>query len=251
MMLPVTRIAPTPSGFLHGGNRLNFQTTADLADALGARLVLRIDDVDAARYRREYVDDIFTTLQDMGITWHSGPCDADDFEQHWSQRRKTEYYGHELTAARDRGLPVYACACSRTQQRGPATGGCVGGCRDQHLALVTGETALRIAIPTDTMVQVGDTTVDLASRMGDFVVWRRDGLPSYQFVSVIEDRDLGVTHIVRGEDLLHSSAAQIHLAAWLNASGVAGATYVHHGLVTDAAGMKLSKSTLNREEGTP
>ena len=83
---------------------------------------------------------------------------------------------------------------------------------------------------------------------------RREDLPAYQLVSVVDDRDLGVTHIVRGRDLLPSSAAQVHLAPWLEAEGVAQATYVHHDLVTDASGAKLSKSTLGhgpREEVAP
>jgi glutamyl-tRNA synthetase len=86
--------------------------------------------------------------------------------------------------------------------------------------------------------------VDLGAEMGDFIVWRRDDLPAYQVVSVVEDRDLGVTHIVRGLDLVPSSAAQIYLAAWFDATNVSGATFVHHELVTDESGAKLSKSPL-------
>jgi glutamyl-tRNA synthetase len=78
--------------------------------------------------------------------------------------------------------------------------------------------------------------------MGDFVIWRRDDLPSYQLVSVIEDRDLGTTHIVRGEDLLASTAAQIFLAPALGADTLVTAFYLHHPLLTDVNGVKLSKS---------
>lgn len=241
----LTRIAPTPSGFLHEGNRVNFRTTADLARSWGALLALRIDDCDAARYRREYVDDIFATLEDMGIDWDAGPRDADDFEMNWSQRARTDYYRAELDAARATGLPVYACACSRSVQRGPATGGCAGGCRDRSLDLVPGGTTLRLAVDAAQVVHVDGTAVPLGATMGDVVLWRRDDLPAYQLVSVIEDRDLGTTHIVRGLDLLPSSALQVHLAPWLGAQSVAAATYVHHELVTDSAGEKLSKSTLS------
>ncbi len=242
--MPLTRIAPTPSGFLHEGNRLNFKRTADLAEEVGAVVALRIDDADASRYRREYAEDIFTTLHEMGITWTRGPRDVDDFESAWSQRAKTEYYRAELTKALERGLPAYACACSRSQQSRPATGGCVGDCRSRDLPLEPGATALRVVVPPGTIVHAGDVVVRLDVDMGDFVVWRRDDLPAYQLVSVVEDRDLGATHIVRGRDLVPSTAAQIHMSRWLDAELVAQATYVHHGLVTDTSGAKLSKSTL-------
>lgn len=249
--MPMTRIAPTPSGFLHAGNHRNFVITADLARDQGATLALRIDDADAPRYRREYVIDIFDTLQELAISWDVGPRDADDFEANWSQQHRTEYYRDELAGAIAHGLPTYACACSRARQAGPAHGGCVGGCRTRHLPLEVGTTTLRVIVETGTLVTVGDTQVDVARMMGDFVIWRRDDLPAYQLVSLVEDRDLGVTHIVRGVDLLASSAAQIYLAPWLGAGNVAEATYTHHGLVMDASGKKLSKSTLAREEGAP
>lgn len=250
----LTRVAPTPSGLIHQGNRLNFRLTADLATSLGGELALRIDDADAARYRREYAEDIFATLRDMGISWSVGPRDVHDFEQNWSQRSRTEHYRDELRQAIDSGLPVYACACSRAQQAGPASGGCAGGCRGRSLVLEPGRTALRVSVDPGVQVTIGEETVPLADAMGDFVIWRRDDLPAYQLVSVVEDRDLGVTHIVRGRDLLSSSAAQVHLARWTGADNVARAVYVHHELVTDATGAKLSKSTLSatpRQEDAP
>lgn len=244
--MPRTRIAPTPSGYLHDGNRLNFRRTADLASDVGAEIALRIDDVDAARYRREYVDDIFRTLAGMGIAWTIGPRDADDFEAHWSQQSKTEHYRRQLQRALSAGLTAYACDCSRAVQQGPATDGCAGGCRDRGLALVPGSTALRIAVDPGTTVSVGDHPIRLDTAMGDFIVWRRDDLPAYQLVSVVEDHDLAITHIVRGRDLVGSSAAQVYLAGWLGADNVIEATYVHHELLTDPTGAKLSKSNQGR-----
>lgn len=241
------RLAPTPSGFCHAGNRRNFATTAELARDLGAPLALRIDDADAARYRPEYVDDIFATLREMDIAWQVGPTNLADFEEHWSQRHRTDHYRAELVAALALGLPAYACGCSRSIQRGPASGGCVGGCRDRYLDWETDSTALRVVVPVGTTVAVGDSLIRLDEAMGDFIVWRRDGLPAYQLVSVVEDRDLRTTHIVRGRDLLSSSAAQIFLAPYVDADNVLSATYVHHELVTDAEGHKLSKSTLTGE----
>ena len=239
-MSGLTRLAPTPSGFLHAGNIMNFELTAELARAESLQLALRIDDSDAGRYRREYVDDIFDTLQRLGIEWQVGPQDPADFEAHWSQQLRTEYYRAEV--ARAQGLDTYACTCSRSVVTSTPTGGCPGGCRRADLPLSPGISALRLHVPIGTCVEVSGHVIDLAEAMGDFVVWRRDDLPSYQIVSVIEDRDLGTTHIVRGEDLLASSAAQIHIAQALRADNVARATFIHHPLVRDADGHKLSKS---------
>jgi glutamyl-tRNA synthetase len=244
----LTRIAPTPSGFLHAGNRRNFALTVEQARRWGADIALRIDDADADRYRREYVEDIFRTLHDMGILWQVGPANIADFEARWSQRTRIDYYRAELDQARERGLTAYACTCARAVQQGPASGGCAGGCRSRSLELVPGETALRVIVPEGTIVTVGGAGIDIAAEMGDFIVWRRDDVPAYQLVSVIEDRDLGTTHIVRGEDLLASSAAQVFLASSLGAPNVANATYVHHALITDEAGLKLSKSQVPRED---
>ena len=247
LVAPLTRYAPTPSGFLHAGNLRNFQLTAALADEVGATIALRIDDADAPRYRREYVDAIFGVLIEHNLPWSVGPRDADDFEARWSQRARTGAYREELQALRA-VLPTYACTCSRTQQRTTPTGGCAAGCRTRGLPWVEGESALRVVVPEGTSVDVGGMSVALDEALGDFVIWRRDGLPAYQLVSVIEDRDLGTTHIVRGEDLLASSAAQVFLAPALGADNVAEATYVHHPLVLDDGGRKLSKSQHASEE---
>lgn len=243
--MALTRYAPTPSGFLHAGNIANMERTAEVARKVGATIALRIDDADASRYRREYVDDIFRVLAERGLPWTVGPRDADDFEQHYSQRAKTEYYRAELLAS---GLAVYACECSRAAQRTAPTGGCQGGCRDAGLAWLPGENALRAIVPLGTTIAIAGHAVALDAEMGDFVLWRRDDLPAYQWVSVVEDRDLGTTHIVRGADLLASSAAQVFLARGLGAINVIDAEYVHHDLVLDDDGHKLSKSTLSSKE---
>ena len=196
-------------------------------------MALRIDDVDAARYRPEYVRDIFDVLPWLGIDWQLGPVDAADFDARHSLRGRTERYRDELSAAADRGLQLYACRCSRRQLTGPPTGGCPGGCRVAGHAFVVGETAIRAQVP-----------VDVCPEIGDVVLWRRDDLPAYHLASLVEDRDLGVTHVVRGDDLRASTLIQRHLAPFLGAQSFADATVVHHRLLTDDAGAKLSKSTL-------
>ena len=238
----VTRIAPTPSGFLHAGNRYNFQVTADLAHGLDIPLALRIDDADAARYRSIYTDDIFRVLCELKIEWTIGPRDAADFEARWSQRNKTEYYRSELSLLRDSPIETYVCRCSRSIIEGVPSGGCPGQCRTARHEFVAHESTMRVHVPIGTSVPINDQVVRLDTELGDFVIWRRDDLPAYQLISVIEDRDLGTTHIVRGEDLLASTAAQIFIASPLNANNVVEAHYIHHSLINDAAGHKLSNS---------
>jgi glutamyl-tRNA synthetase len=236
-----TRIAPTPSGYLHAGNVATFRATADLAAHHDLDLALRIDDADAARYRTDYAADIFRVLDLLDIHWQIGPRDVTDFETAWSQRLKTHLYRAELNRFRD-STSTYACACSRRDLAGIPEGGCPGRCWERHLELIPDETSLRVRVPLGTIITVGDVAVDIAAAIGDAVLWRRDDLPAYHLVTIVEDRDLGTTHIVRGADLLTSSAFHMWLAPHLGAQTVADATYVHLPLVTGPDGAKLSKS---------
>jgi glutamyl-tRNA synthetase len=240
----ITRIAPTPSGFIHLGNCANFQLIDWFAAQHGASVALRIDDVDADRYRLEYVHDVFRVLDWLGISWQSGPREPREFEASFSLRSRTDYYFAQLVDGSDTGLTTYACGCSRAELTAAGSKSCVSGCRDRGVELRCGLSSLRVEVPPGTVVNVAGLDVDLADSVGDFVVWRRDGKPSYHLASVVEDRDLGTTHIVRGGDLLDSTAAQIFLAAGLRMPTVARARYLHHELITDAGGHKLSKSQI-------
>lgn len=239
---PRTRIAPTPSGFLHAGNIFNFERTAALAHDVGADIALRIDDMDATRYRPEYVDDIFRVLDDLGINWTTGPRDRRDFEANFSLGHKVSYYFEHIEQLRDGGIEVYACECSR-KDFADNNGRCPRACRTRNLDYTINSHALRVHIPQGISVTIDNIDVDLATEVGDFVVWRRDGLPAYHLASVIEDRDMGITHIVRGTDLLLSTAAQLFIAPSLKAENFMNATFIHHPLILDEDGNKLSKST--------
>jgi glutamyl/glutaminyl-tRNA synthetase len=240
----ITRIAPTPSGYLHLGNAVNFALISHLASRWGAEVALRIDDMDSSRARPEFVGDIFTTLEWLGISWSVGPRDRAEFERDYSMADRTEYYRSQLDLLSAAGLQVFACACSRADLA--ASGGlrCAGPCVSADLELETDRTALRLRIPDRTVVEMSGTAIDLPAVHGDVVLWRRDGLPAYHLVTVIEDRDLAVTDIIRGSDLLESSALHAWLAPYLDAANVAEANYVHHGLIADDGGHKLSKSRL-------
>lgn len=239
----VTRIAPTPSGFLHPGNAVNFVLTSWLAKQHRGRLLLRIDDMDAARVRPEYVDDVFRVIEWLGLDVDAGPSDAEQFRRDFSMGHRTDYYRLAVGELASAGAAVFACRCSRRDLAGHAAGRYPGSCRDADLAWIGGETALRVAVPAPCPISVAGREVDLAAAMGDFVVWRRDDLPAYQLASVIEDRDLGVNAVVRGLDLLPSTAAQLFLAPMLGAGTLASADFRHHGLIDGAPGVKLSKST--------
>lgn len=240
----ITRIAPTPSGFLHLGNAINFALISILAAHWDAEVALRIDDMDSSRARPEYVADIFATLDWLDISPSLGPKDHANFEQHFTMSARTGYYRSQLDLMMATDLQVFACACSRADLA--ASGGlhCAGACVSANLELETHRTSLRLRIPDDTVIEVNGVSIDLQVSHGDVVLWRRDGLPAYHLVTVIEDRDLGVTDIVRGADLLESSALHRWLSGYLNAPNVAQANYVHHALVTGADGAKVSKSRL-------
>ena len=238
----VSRIAPTPSGYLHLGNAVNFLLTAWYVRSRGGKLLLRIDDMDATRCRAEYVDDVFYALEWLGIGIDGGPSGTEVFYRDYSMTRKTEQYRDELRKLEEKTGLLYACECSRKTLEGYGGGVYPRLCRDSRYNLETHRSAMRIHVPDGTAVSVGERTIMLDREMGDFILWRKDGLPAYQFVSVIEDRDLGVNALVRGEDLLVSSAAQRYLAPMMGADAFAAAAFIHHPLFMDEGHKKLSKS---------
>lgn len=219
----VTRIAPTPSGFLHLGNIINFYLIWKTTRHFGGKIQLRIDDCDAARSRDEYIEDIFSTLNFLGIDWDIGPKDAQDFKQNFSQNLKTQTYFKQLEKIKDF---TYACECSRKElvdyQQYPQF------CVDKNLTFKTDHTAIRLKTKGQ-------------CSMGDFVIWRKDSLPAYQLVSVIEDHENKINLIVRGEDLLESTQAQLYLSSLLDFR-LNEAIIFHHPLLSDQSGLKLSKT---------
>lgn len=222
------RFAPTPSGYLHLGNGVNFVLTYSWARALGAPILLRIDDLDADRKRPEYVADVFLSLEWLGLSYDVGPSGPDDFERHWSQRHRMPLYKQTVTRLIRRGL-VYASDFSRQQIRALGEAEAVRQMRAQHLPLRTPDVPWRVRVPSE-------------QPFTDFVVRRRDGVPAYQIASLTDDLHFGITHLVRGEDLRESTAMQQYLASVLGAEAFTQMEVWHHPLLTDATGQKLSKS---------
>ena len=243
-----TRIAPTPSGFLHLGNILSFSLTAAVARKSGATILLRIDDLDRERAMPEYVQDIFDTLNFLELPWDEGPADAAEFFGGHSQVFRMELYRGALERLRDAGA-VFACACSRSQVLGAGLDGVYPGtCRDRGLPLELPETSWRLRTPDTvslTYKTYPDGTVvraELPESMRDFVVRKKDGFPAYQLTSLVDDLHYGVDLIVRGADLLPSTLAQLYLSAVLDMPAFREATFFHHPLLKAPSGEKLSKS---------
>ena len=224
MTVARTRFAPTPSGYLHVGNAAHLLLVKNLAEREGWQIALRIDDGDVARTRPEYVADIFGVLDWLDVEWTVGPRTAQDLVTKWTQQHRSNLYAQAIDALSKSGAPVYVCACSRTQWDGYVGHGCPQGCSD--LELVTHETTLRMAIDDET----------------DVVLWRRDGTAAYHLASVVDDDYFNVTHIVRGADLRAATRIQRRISQWLPQSRFTNAKVLHHPLIEDPTGRKLSKS---------
>ena len=249
-----TRIAPTPSGFLHLGNAFNFITTALIAHLEHAKLLLRIDDMDQARYRRAYALDIFDTLDFLEIEIDQGPLHVDDLEQQWSQRNRTGLYKHALLQLRDAGK-LFACSCSRTDILNESPDGSYPGtCRNKDLDFDAPNVSWRLKTEGEEPVVMHDWplasshTLSLGRELRDMVLRQKDGKPSYQLSSLIDDEHFGVDLIVRGMDLYGSSVAQLYLARELKLEEFGKTRFFHHKLLGGDGEEKLSKSVLKQKE---
>ncbi|HEX8529770.1 MAG TPA: glutamate--tRNA ligase family protein, partial [Cytophagales bacterium] len=149
-----SRLAPTPSGFLHLGNAFSFALTWLLVRHHGGTLLLRIDDIDNERRRPAYVDDVFQTLRWLQLDWDAGPKDPTDFEAHFSQLHALNRYAQLLEALRRAGV-LYACNCSRSQVQASSVNGLYPGtCRHRNLTLDTPDVAWRVHVPADTLISI-------------------------------------------------------------------------------------------------
>lgn len=246
-----TRFAPTPSGYLHLGNAFSFVLTWLYARLYNGSIHLRIDDIDTQRSRPEYLADIFDSLEWLGLEWDSGAKSPDDFLRNHSQALCLEDYvaALELLKAHTK---IYACNCSRKKMKANADihGQYPAICLPKSLDLKSTQTALRIHIPkTAQPVCFYDVEkkehyhFQLLETMRDFVVWGKNKMPAYQLTSLVDDLRLGINFVVRGEDLLPSTAAQVYMSALVPVWNTFGENlFLHHALLRDAQGNKLSKS---------
>jgi glutamyl/glutaminyl-tRNA synthetase len=241
-----TRIAPTPSGFLHLGNAYSFVLTQQMAFKYGAEVLLRIDDMDALRVRKEYLEDIFDCLNFLGISWQQGPASMKEYEN-FSQKSRMQLYNSALQILREKDL-LYACVCSRTTyQNLKSKGEEICRCREKRIPLEKNEAAWRLVTDPGSTLTITDaegtrTKLQFPLSMTDFIVKKKDGDPSYQLTSVVDDLFFKVDLIVRGEDLLPSTCAQLFLAPLIQADAFCESRFLHHALLKNEDGKKLSKS---------
>lgn len=238
-----TRIAPTPSGYLHAGNAFNFLVTQRVSQALGSKLILRIDDLDAERTRPEYIEDVFRSLEWLGITVDEGPSSPDDFVRNWSQHRRLDRYRVLVEELRSRNV-LYPCSCSRPQFDGVDRASHT--CRRHSSAEAPPGTPWRLGLPAARTVRMRgfQGSEDLPpAEMPDPIILQRDTeRPSYQIASLCDDLDMDITFIIRGADLLASTACQLYLAEVLGKAVFSAVRFHHHPLAMDPEGYKLSKS---------
>jgi glutamyl/glutaminyl-tRNA synthetase len=242
MRFSKTRLAPTPTGFLHPGNAYSFAITLSLAKKHGASVLLRIDDLDMGRVKREYIDDIFETLNFLGMHWDEGPRDHEEFLSKFSQEKRLSEYNKILGELISSNL-LYACKCTRHDLH-TADNKC--DCKTRKLPLDVEEANWRVNTSKPIVLKVrsleGESEHALPVNMKDFVVRRKNGLPSYQLASFTDDLNFGIDLIVRGQDLWESTLAQLYLANVLNKQQFCTCTFVHHPLLYEKDGRKMSKS---------
>ncbi|MDX2131324.1 MAG: glutamate--tRNA ligase family protein [Planctomycetota bacterium] len=246
--MPTTRLAPSPTGALHLGNARTFLITWALARAAGWSIVLRVEDLDTPRVKPGVIAGTIDLLAWLGIDWDSGPfIQSADTPRHLDAM-------HRLARA---GL-VYPCDLTRAQIEAAASAP-QEGAHDvpfpRHLrpasfpsTFTDDAPSWRFAVEPGatayTDLFAGPQAFDIASIVGDFVVWtRRDparpGQASYQLAVVTDDHAQGVTHVVRGDDLLDSGARQLRLARALGLTPEPA--YLHLPLVRGQDGRRLAK----------
>jgi glutamyl-tRNA synthetase len=217
------RIAPSPTGFLHLGNLLNFQLNAELSKEFQAQLGVRIDDIDRARFRPQYLTDIFQKLVSLQIQADFGPRSESDFYSTYSQQIRLDEYRNNLNLLSSKTNRIFKCTCSRPQL---IERKCVAGCKNLALSGI-------------------DHVVRFETASVDEVLWRKENIPSYLLTDLVDDTLNEITHVVRGIDLYEASQIQKELRAEL---GLPIPTYIFHPLVMTANG-KLSKSQGTAELG--
>lgn len=256
------RLAPSPTGHLHLGHARTFWTAQERAAEQGGTLLLRNEDLDTQRCKSEFVTAMLEDLHWFGLKWTEGPDVGGPHAPYTQSERMTQYRAafEKLRAA---GL-LYPCTCSRRDVlralQAPHAGEdepiYPGTCRSGTSAEPqisdsnggpTGtrppSPSWRFRVPDGRAIKFTDGHFGPQSFVagvdfGDFVVWRQDDLPAYQLAVVVDDSAMGITEVVRGADLLASTARQLLL---YDALGLAAPEFFHCPLMTDERGVRLAK----------
>jgi glutamyl/glutaminyl-tRNA synthetase len=246
------RLAPSPTGLLHIGHARTFSIAARRTRENAGLLVMRNEDLDPKRCRAQFVDAMFEDLRWLGIQWTEGP-DRGGPHAPYSQSERRTHYLAAWRKLRDEGW-IYPCTCSRRDLALAATAPndfddepiYPGRCRERtdanDFAAPTGVN-WRFRVPDGEAISFVDLRFGpqsfLAGRdFGDFVVWRRDDVPAYQLAVTVDDAEMEITEVVRGADLIKSTARQLLLFQALRCAPPA---YYHCDLVPDESGQRMAK----------
>ncbi len=245
---PITRFAPSPTGYLHLGHVISMAYVFGVAALSGAKVLLRIEDHDRQRYRKEYEQAIIDDMAWLGFI-------PDNWQEFQTEKRPSDFRQSDCSQHYAAALEVlakhnktYYCECSRKilvenpdalEQRYPGT------CRSKNL-LATHSHGLRLHLSDNeeknfTDLIHGTVIQNPAQQCGDFLLKDRHGYFTYNFAVVVDDIRHGVNFIIRGADLLHCTGRQLTLRQHLGHRDTP--LFLHHPLITDASGKKLSKRT--------
>ena len=246
------RLAPSPTGYLHLGHARTFLLAGQRAREQGGSLILRNEDLDPERCRAEYVSAAYEDLQWIGLQWVEGPDCGGPYGPYSQSERRSLYLG-QWKRLRDLGF-IYPCTCSRKELALSAMAPndadnepiYPGSCRFKAEAASFPAPAgvnWRFRVPDGREITFFDQNLGRQSYVagkdfGDFVIWRRDDVPAYQLAVVADDYAMKISEVVRGEDLLKSTARQLLLYRALD---VAEPQFYHCDLVRDEAGVRLAK----------
>jgi glutamyl/glutaminyl-tRNA synthetase len=230
---PVTRFAPSPTGYLHLGHIVNAIYTWGIARAIGGRVLLRLEDHDRIRSRPDHEAAILEDLDWLGFV-------PDEGRQPLMRQSDTPDAYRDALDTLKRTTQVYSCDCSRTDIGGERY---VGRCRDRGLPDAPGR-GVRVRLDEKTVhahdLLAGPLRQTPAEQCGDLLVRDRDGNWTYQFAVTVDDLRQGVTLVIRGADLLASTGRQVLLATMLGRT--TPLFFLHHPLIIGPSGEKLSKS---------
>jgi len=248
------RYAPSPSGPLHLGNLRTALLAWLQARLAGQSFILRMEDLDLPRIKAGSGEQILKELRWLGLDWDHGP-DCGGPASPYEQSARTRFYQQAFEQLLEQDL-IYPCYCSRKDIQQAASAphtheyGSIypGTCRDPAQRAVMKQqhpdktAAWRYRVPTRTIEFtdriIGKVSQSLDREVGDFVIKRADGLFAYQLAVVVDDGMMGISDVVRGADLLDSSARQIEL---FEALGYPVPTFWHVPLMMDSSGARLSK----------
>jgi len=243
------RLAPSPTGYLHRGHAATFWIAQQRAEAVAGTVILRNDDLDRSRVRPEYVTAMLEDMHWLGLRWSEGP-DLGGPHAPYTQSERLDLYREAFDRLRAAGA-LFPCTCSRkdvlTAAGAPHAGEdepvYPGTCRCRAADAVSGPCNWRFRVPDGeglhfTDGHFGSQRSTAGADFGDFLVWRRDDLPSYQLACTVDDALMEITEVVRGADLITSTFRQLLL---YRALGWTPPAFFHCPLVLDAEGRRLAK----------